>query len=112
MVIWTVPQPEVLDTPAFVLNGVFVSLPDGALAVLSQTAFTWQNGAWEAAVEVSSLGGHRQYASGIIRLKPAVAAAWQRGRINPRREAAVQLRSALRWERNERHFGVVTLRAA
>jgi hypothetical protein len=111
MVIWTAPQPGISDTPAFMLSGVFVSLADGLPAVLSQTAFEWQGDAWEAAVEVSSLGGQRQYAYGTIRLKPAVAAAWQRGRINPRREAVDQLRSALSWDSNQRHFGVLTFRA-
>lgn len=112
MVIWTVPQHETSDAPAFELSGVLLSWPDGAPAVLKQTAFRWLDDAWQASVEVSSLGGNPRFAYGTIRLKPAVAAAWQRGRVNPRREAAEQLRRVMRSEPRTSDLGVVTFRAA
>ena len=111
MVIWTVPQREALDAPTFSLSGVCVSWPDGAPAVLKQTAFTWQDDAWQAAVEVSSAGGDPRYAYGTIRLKPAVAAAWERRRINPRREAAAQVRRVMPQNPQLRHLGVVNFQA-
>jgi hypothetical protein len=112
MVIWTVPQQEISDTPAFELSGVFVSWPDGAPAILKQTAFRWQDDAWQASVEVSSLGENPRYAYGTIRLKPAVAAAWQRGRVNPRREAAEQLRRVMRCGPHSSDLGIVTFRSS
>lgn len=110
MVIWTVPQRDTVQAPTFSLSGVFVSWPDGAPALLKQTAFKWQDDAWQAAVEVSSAGDDPRYAYGTIRLKPAVAAAWERRRINPRREAAAQVRSVMPQDPQHRHLGIVNFR--
>jgi hypothetical protein len=94
MVIWTVPQRETLESPTFSLTGVLLSWPDGAPALVTQSPFRWQNDAWQAAVEVSRLGGAERICA-TIRLVPQVVAAWRRSRLNPRREAATQLRTAL-----------------
>jgi hypothetical protein len=112
MVIWTVPQRDTITAPTFSLSGVFLSWPDGAPAVLRQTAFTWQDDAWQACVEVSSPAGESRVAYGIIRLKPSVVAAWEIKRVNPRREAASQLGQILRIDRTMADLGTVTLRSS
>jgi hypothetical protein len=113
MVIWTVPQRDTTEAPTFSLTGALVCWPDGAAALVKQTPFQWQDGAWHAAVEVERAGCDARYAFGTIRLEPAVAAAWQRRRVNPRREATEQLRSALQVNSSkEPNLGLVTFSPA
>ena len=111
MVIWTVCQRDTIVAPTFSLSGVFLAWPDGAPAVLRQTAFTWQDDAWQACVEVSSPAGESRVAYGIIRLKPSVVAAWETRRLNPRREAAAQLGRMLLTERDTVDLGTLTLQS-
>jgi hypothetical protein len=108
MVTWTVPQRETIETPTFSLTGVLVCWPDGAAALVTQTPFRWRDGAWHAGVEVSRAGRDARYAHGTIRLEPSVAAAWHRRHVNPRREAAVQLRNALQCDPHQADLGLVT----
>jgi hypothetical protein len=110
MVIWTAPQREASEVPTFSLSGVLVSWPDGAPALIRQTPFKWQEDAWQASVEVSRAAGEARYAYGTIRLEPSVADIWRRRRVNPRREAATQLRRALQLDAHN-HLGVVTFQA-
>ena len=111
MLTWTGPQRDTIESPSFSLSGVVLSWPDGAPALLKQTAFTWQGDAWQACVEVSSAGREPRLAYGIIRLKPAVAAAWETRRLNPRREAANQLRSIIPVSADRSNLGTVTFKA-
>jgi hypothetical protein len=111
MVIWTVGQSETSEEPTFSLTGVMVSWADGAPAVLKQTPFRWHDEAWQACVEVSRPGRDTFYSYGTIRLEAAVAAAWRHRRVNPRREAATQLRSAMNTDPSRTDLGVVTFRA-
>ena len=111
MVIWTAPQRETSEAPTFSLTGVLVAWPNGAPAIVKQTPFRWQNDAWHAVVEVSRPIGEPGCAYGTIRLEPAVAATWRRCRVNPRREAATQLRSAMHSDRRQNDLGVVTFTA-
>jgi hypothetical protein len=111
MVIWTAAERETSEAPTFSLTGVLVSWPDGAPALVKQTPFTWQRDAWQACVEVSRPTPESRFAYGTIRLEPAVAATWRRRRVNPRREAATQLRSALQVTTRATDLGVVTFSA-
>jgi hypothetical protein len=111
MVIWTAPQRETSEAPTFSLTGVLVSWPDGAPALVKQTPFAWHRDAWQACVEVSRATGDTRYAYGTIRLEPIVAATWRRRRVNPRREAATQLRNALQGDARRDDLGVVTFSA-
>ena len=112
MVTWTVPQRETTEEPTFSLTGVMVSWPDGAPAVLKQTPFRWIDEAWQACVEVSRPGRDWLYSYGTIRLEATVAAAWRRRRVNPRREAATQLRNIMESDPSRQDLGVITFRAA
>ena len=111
MVTWTAPQRETTEAPTFSLTGVLVAWPDGAPALVTQTPFAWQDDAWYAAVEVSRSIGDSRCAYGTIRLEPSVAAVWRRRRVNPRREAATQLRSVMQIESRQTNLGVVTFKA-
>ena len=111
MVTWTAPQRETSDSPTFSLTGVLVCWPDGAPALVKQSPFTWNDDAWLASVEVSRSAGDVRCAYGMIRLEPAVAATWRRRRVNPRREAATQLRSAMHVDQQRSDLGVVTFKA-
>jgi hypothetical protein len=108
MLTWTVPQRETAETPIFSIAGVFVSWPDGKPAVLKQTPFKWDGDAWQAAVEVSSAGSEPRFAYGTIRLRPAVISAWELRRLNPRRQAADQLRSIMPAHPERSNLGTVT----
>jgi hypothetical protein len=108
MLTWTGPQRDTIESPTFSLSGVVLSWPDGAPALLNQTAFIWQGDAWQACVELSSAGREPRKAYGVIRLEPAVVAAWETRRLNPRREAANQLRSIIPDRADQRDLGTVT----
>jgi hypothetical protein len=111
MVIWTAAEPDRSEAPTFSLTGMLVAWPDGAPAFVKQTPFTWRRGAWLAAVEVSRPVADAPSVHGTIRLEPAVAATWRRRRLNPRREAATQLCSALQLGERQADLGVVTFSA-
>lgn len=111
MVIWTASDRETAEEPRFSLTGVLVSWPDGMPALVKQTPFRWDGDAWHAGVEVSRPGGDSRGAFGTIRLEPSVAASWRHRHVNPRREAATQLRSVLQVDARHIDLGVVTLKA-
>ena len=95
----------------FSINGVLVSWPDGQPAILKQTPFKWDGDAWQAVVEVSTAGCEPRFAYGTIRLKPAVVAAWEVRRVNPRRQAADQLRSIMPESPERTNLGTIVLKA-
>jgi hypothetical protein len=109
MVTWTVAERETSEAPTFSLTGVLICWPDGAPGLVRQTPFRWQNSAWVASVEVSRANGVAHFVYGTIRLEPSVAASWRRRRVNPRREAATQLKSAM--SLSARDLGVIVFKS-
>jgi hypothetical protein len=112
MVIWTAAQRETSELPTFSLTGVLIAWPDGAPAIIRQTPFTWHEDAWQASVEVAATAGESRHAYATIRLEPGVVATWRRRRVNPRREAATQLRGALQQGSDRGDLGIVTFTGA
>ena len=83
---------------------------DGSPGHVTQTPFKWRNESWEASVVVSRAADTPTYVTGTVRLAPEVLATWQQQFLNPRREAAMQLRQVMHARGWGRDLGVVVFR--
>lgn len=108
MFVWTGAQSDIHEPPSFSLTGVLLFWSDGATGIVKQTPFKWQDGAWHAIVEVHQPSRSGRYTYATIRLYPAVAEVWRRRHVNPRNEAAAQLRHAMCSEWRSSAVRVVT----
>lgn len=107
-VIWGFADELTQESPTFSVTGVMLQC-DRAPAHVNQSRFRWSDQAWEADVEVSRIGSASPPVSGVIRLSPAVWASWLKKSLNPRSEAARQIRDAMQSRAWAIDFGVVVL---
>lgn len=110
MVIWATAPTDVTAPPKTWLTGLLVCWLDGSPGHVTQTPFKWRNESWEASVVVSRAAETPTYVTGTVRLAPEVLATWQQQLLNPRREAAMQLREVMHSRGWHRDLGIVTFR--
>lgn len=108
-VIWAFVEEIARDCPTFSVNGVVLQWGDRSPAYLRQGEFRWNDDAWEADVEVAIAAPSRPRWQGVLRLEPDVLAAWTRKSVNPRSEAARQLRQVIEAGDFCGQTGVITL---
>ena len=79
--------------PEWTLNGALLTAPDDRAARLTQTAFVWSEGAWEAQVSIVPIepsdGAHTLNA--VVRVTPDTLRRWKDVAINPFIEACAQV---------------------
>ena len=108
-VIWGFVEERPAECPTFSVTGVMLQWGDHAPALVRQGRFFWNDDAWQAEVEVSR-GMHPGVTiNGQLRLTPDVLQTWTRKSLNPRSEAARQLRQAMLNKGWNGELGVVTL---
>ena len=109
-VIWGFVEQATRECPTFSVTGVLLPFGDRSSAHVRQGRFHWRDDAWEAELEISSSGVSRAQIRGILRLHPEVLETWLARSLNPRREAARQLREALERQGLNGNLGILTLR--
>ena len=108
-VIWGFVDELAQECPTFSVTGVMIQC-DRVPAHVKQSRFRWAKDAWEADVEVSRVGAAPcSLVTGVIRLSPSVWASWTQKSLNPRSEAARQLRDIMQSRPWATDLGVVTL---
>lgn len=108
-VIWGFVDEIAHECPTFSVSGVMLQWADQSPALVKQGRFEWRHDAWEAKVQVTASGAARQEVPGVMRVHPEVLESWTTRSLNPRSEAARQLREAVRRRGSSGHLGVVTL---
>ena len=108
-VIWGFADEAVQECPTFSVTGVMLQCSDRSAAHVRQGRFRWRDEAWEAEVEITGSGATRIQVPGVLRLRPEVFNSWNSRALNPRTEAARQLREAMQHRGWSGHLGVVTL---
>jgi hypothetical protein len=106
-VIWGFVDELAQECPTFSVTGVMLQC-DRVPAHVKQGRFRWAEDAWEAEIEVSRVGAALPLVSGIIRLSPSVWTSWTHKSLNPRSEAARQLRDVVQSRGWATDLGVIT----
>jgi hypothetical protein len=85
--------------PEWTVNAALLKLEDGSAVRLSQTAFVWNEGAWEADVTLTPIEAPEgvQSAQVKVRVTPNTLRRWSEVEINPFIEACAQLQE--HWRR-------------
>jgi hypothetical protein len=109
-VIWGFGEDTIHDCPTFSVTGVMLQWSDGSPAHVRQGRFRWQDDAWQATVEVTRAGSSSTNVTGMLRLRPEVSETWTRSAVNPRIEAARQLRDVMHARGWRGDLGVITLK--
>lgn len=108
-VIWGFVEERPAECPTFSVSGVMLQWADHAPAMVRQGRFLWRDAAWEADIEVSRGVNPGPAIAGQLRLPPDVLKTWTRKSLNPRSEAARQLREAMLDKGWSGELGVITL---
>ena len=108
-VIWGFVEETAQECPTFSVSGVMLQWADRTPAHVRQNRFEWRDEAWEATIEVSGTGSSPRHAHGALRLHPEVMQSWTSRALNPRSEAARQLREVIHQRGWTGHLGMITL---
>jgi hypothetical protein len=108
-VIWGFVDERPAECPTFSVTGVMLQWADQAPALVRQGRFLWRHDAWEADIELSRGVNPGPAIVGQLRLRPEVLQVWTRKSLNPRSEAARQLRQAILDRGWTGELGVITL---